>query len=44
MVASLSRRDGLALALALALGDQIMLHGRCEQVHVFERASGLRMD
>ncbi len=38
VVASLSRRDGLAL------GDQVVLRGRCEQVHVFEKASGLRMD
>ena len=38
VVASLSRRDGLVL------GDQLVLRGRCEQVHVFEKATGLRMD
>ncbi|MGE8186921.1 ABC transporter ATP-binding protein [Pseudomonas sp. NPDC086278] len=38
LVASLSRRD------SLALGGQVTLHGRCEQLHVFDKASGLRID
>lgn len=38
VMASLSRRD------SLALGDQVTLRGRCEQLHVFDKASGMRID
>ena len=38
VMASLSRRD------SLALGDQVTLRGRCEQLHVFDKASGMRVD
>jgi len=37
VVASLSRRD------SLALGEHVTLRGRCEQLHVFDKASGLRV-
>lgn len=37
VVAALSRRD------SLALGEQVTLRGRCEQLHVFEKESGLRI-
>jgi multiple sugar transport system ATP-binding protein len=37
MVASLSRRDDLKL------GQAIQLRGRCEHIHVFDKASGARM-
>jgi multiple sugar transport system ATP-binding protein len=38
MVAALSRRD------SLDLGDLVHLRGRCEHIHVFEKATGSRMD
>ncbi|WP_426111110.1 ABC transporter ATP-binding protein [Pseudomonas sp. DSP3-2-2] len=38
IVAALSRRDDLQLGQAVRLG------GRCEHIHVFDKASGARMD
>ncbi len=38
VVASLSRRD------TLALGEQVTLRGRCEQLHVFDKTTGMRVD
>jgi multiple sugar transport system ATP-binding protein len=37
VVASLSRRDDLSL------GQEVLLRGRCEHIHVFDKASGMRM-
>jgi multiple sugar transport system ATP-binding protein len=38
VVAALSRRD------SLGLGDRVQLQGRCEHLHLFDKASGARVD